>query len=66
MAMILQLRGMMSLSADAHYIDWLAGRRLTDRDRSACYNRIKAIWVKRLTAEGVNSPKFPNVEWATT
>jgi hypothetical protein len=55
---------MMSLSADSHYIDWLAARKLSDRDRGACYNRIKSLWVKRLIAEGVNNPKFPSVEWA--
>jgi len=34
----------MALSADAHYLDWLQGHQLNDRDRGTGYTRIKDIW----------------------
>lgn len=40
---------MMSLSADGDYLSWLPGRNMSDRDRSPCWSRLKAIFVKRLT-----------------
>jgi len=42
---------LMQLSADGDYLAWLPGRILGDRDRSPCYGRIKANFVKRLNAD---------------
>lgn len=39
---------LMSLSADASYVDWLVGRKLGDRDRSPAYSRIKTIFSRRI------------------
>ncbi len=58
---------LMSVSADANYIDWLVGRNLGDRDRSPAYSRIKAAFVARLKAEGVPAAKaiLPQPAWAS-
>lgn len=58
---------LMSLSANADYVDWLQGRLLSDRDRSPCYVRIKNIFVKRLTQEGKTgkAPQLPKPIWAS-
>jgi ParB-like nuclease domain len=40
---------LMSLSADGDYVNWLLGRNMSDRDRSPCWTRLKAIFVRRLT-----------------
>lgn len=56
---------LMALSADHGYLDWLVGRNLSDRDRSPCYNRIKAIFVKRLEEETGKKPIFPAPAWAS-
>jgi hypothetical protein len=55
---------LMSLSADASYIDWLGGRRLSERDRGPCYSRIKHIGWARLKADGLDI-KLPAPTWAT-
>jgi hypothetical protein len=55
---------LMALSADGHYLDWLQGRALTDRDRSACYTRIKRIWAARLKDEVSGMLRFPQPAWA--
>lgn len=39
---------LMAVSADATYVDWLVGRSWTERDRSPCYARLKAIFIRRL------------------
>lgn len=58
---------LMSLSADRDFIDWLRGRVVGERDRSPCYNRMKAIFAKRLAAEGLpGTIKFPMAAWASS
>lgn len=42
-------RMMMALSTDGHYLDWLTGRQLTDRDRSPAYQRCTTIMGQRYT-----------------
>lgn len=56
---------MMALSADPTYCDWLAQRRLSDRDRPTCYRRIKEIAVRRLHEELDRKVMFPQPEWAS-
>lgn len=41
--------GAMALTSDPHYLPWLIGRQLSERDKGPCYNKVKAIMVKRLT-----------------
>lgn len=57
-------RGMMALSASSEYLDYLAGRRLSDRDRAPAYNRIKAILAKRYRDEGRAKLLLPQPSWA--
>lgn len=56
---------LMSLSASGEYVEWLAGRSMSERDRSPCYRRLRAIFVKRLTDEGTSGRtiKFPSPAW---
>ena len=57
---------LMSVAADAGFADWLVGRQLNDRDRSPAYNKIKAIFVKRLEMEiGAKNIKLPQPSWAS-
>jgi len=56
---------LMSVSADADYVAWLQGRNLTDRDRSPCYGRLKAIFSRRLTEETREKPFLPQPAWAS-
>lgn len=57
---------LMSVTAEADYVDWLVGRNLSDRDRSPCYARLKKIFVRRLS-EGVvgKKPMLPQPSWAS-
>ncbi len=55
---------LMALSADATFLDWLLGRKLTDRDRSPAYGRIKNLFAKRLEAETGKRPLLPAPAWA--
>lgn len=55
---------LMSLSADAHYTDWLVGRHLGERDRSPAYDRLKAVFAARLALEMGQKPKLPAPAWA--
>jgi hypothetical protein len=58
-------KGVMSVSADQAYLDWLVGRNMTERDRSPCYVRLKNIFIKRLS-EGSSKPiKLPLPSWAS-
>jgi len=54
----------MSLSADRSYLDWLVGRQLCERDRAPGYNRIKAIFTRRIFDETHKKQTFPQPEWA--
>lgn len=60
-------RCLMSVSAESDYVAWLTGRSLGDRDRTPCYSRLKAIFVRRITAENPNKarPTLPAPAWAT-
>lgn len=59
-------RCLMSVSAESDYLAWLPGRNLTDRDRSPCYARLKAIMVRRLAADNRGKrPTFPSPAWAS-
>jgi hypothetical protein len=55
---------LMSLSAETHYLDWLVGRNLGERDRSPAYDRIKRIFADRLTTEMGKRPLLPAPAWA--
>lgn len=59
---------LMSVSANRDYLDWLPGHIMGDRDRSPCYNRLKAIFVRRLQAEarGGEKPKLPQPAWTSS
>ncbi len=57
-------RCLMSISADADYLDWLSGRVLTDFHRAPCYRRLKNLFVARLKAEGMDNPRLPAPAWA--
>ena len=54
-----------SLSADSGYVDYLLGRQMGERDRSPCYRRMKAVFVKRLEAELGHKVSFPAPDWLT-
>lgn len=59
-------RALMSLGASSSYTDWLLGRQLSDRDRSACYNRVRQIFIRRLLEEKVSPGKkiqLPQPAW---
>ena len=54
-----------SLSANGHYLDWLVGRQLCDRDRAPCYSRIKEIFTARLREEMPGKHiRLPGPTWA--
>lgn len=57
-------KGMMALSADSDYMDWLVGRMLTDRDRSPAYDRLKGVVQRRLAKELGAKPMLPQPAWA--
>ena len=54
---------MMSISASSNYIDWLQGRRLSERDRTPCYTRLKAIFAKRLNKDTGTKILMPMPAW---
>jgi len=56
-------KAILSVSADAGYLEWLVGRQLGDRDRVPCYSRLKAIFVKRLQQEGLGKVMLPQPSW---
>ncbi len=57
-------RCLMSLAASSEYNDWLVGRNVSERDRSPCYERMRKIFMHRLSEDGVKNAKFPSVAWA--
>ncbi len=59
-------RCLMSVSAEGDYLAWLPSRQLSDRDRSPCYTRLKAIFVRRLSEESKGKKIiFPAPAWAS-
>lgn len=58
---------LMSVSADSDYLSWLQGRNLGERDRSPAFNRLRTLFIKRLSADSPNvKPMFPQPAWATS
>lgn len=57
-------RCLMSLSAEPDYTDFLVGRRITDRDRSPAYNRLKTIFARRYWDEHKQKLLLPQPSWA--
>lgn len=55
---------LMSLSADAHYVDWLLGRNSSQRFRSPAYTRIKTAFQRRLKQETGVLHRLPAPTWA--
>jgi hypothetical protein len=55
---------LMSVSANSDYVDWLLGRNIGERDRAPAYNRLKAIFVGRLSAELGKKVSLPQPAWA--
>jgi hypothetical protein len=56
-------RCLMSVSAAGDYLNWLPGRKLSDRDRSPCYTRLRAIFTKRIIDDIGHRPIFPQPQW---
>lgn len=56
-------RCLMGLSAAHKYIDWLAGRTASDRDRNATYNRIRQAFTLRAREDGMGRLTFPGAPW---
>lgn len=57
---------MMSLTADALYVDWLQGRHLAERDRAPAYNRVRMIFTKRASEELPGQKVLmPSESWST-
>lgn len=54
---------LMSLSANSLYLDWLVGRKIGDRDRSAAYHRIKQTFADRLREELHRKVALPSPAW---
>jgi hypothetical protein len=59
---------LMAVSAKGDYMDWLVGRNLSDRDRSPCYSRLKAIFAQRLLESRGKDKKIllPQPEWSAS
>jgi hypothetical protein len=60
-------RCLMSLAANESYNDWLLGRQMGDRDRAACYARIRQIFSRRLLEDKANKGgkvMLPGPAWA--
>jgi hypothetical protein len=58
-------KGLMALSANQNYVDWLVGRNNTERDRSPAYNRIRNIIISRLQVDMGRKIYFPSPAWYT-
>lgn len=57
--------GLMALSANSVYLDYLVGRQLNDDHRSAAYDRIKTLIVRRLQPEIEKKLIMPQPAWAS-
>lgn len=57
---------LMAISASPNYIDWLTGRKLSERDRSPCWTRLKAIFLQRLQQDsGGKVVKLIKPSWSS-
>lgn len=54
---------LMALSAETQYVDYLVGRKLTDRDRAPAYARIKSIFQRRYYTETGKKINLPQPAW---
>jgi hypothetical protein len=57
-------KSLLSLSAADDYIEYLVGRRISDRDRAPSYNRMKAIFARRYWDEHKQKLLLPSPPWA--
>lgn len=57
-------RGLLALSADSGYVDYLVGRNLGDKDRAPAYNRLKTIFAKRYLEDTGQKLLLPLPTWA--
>lgn len=55
---------LMSVSANGSYLDWCRSRKLSERDRAPCYNRLKKIFSQRLAEELKRKILLPSPAWA--
>lgn len=59
---------LLSVSANADYMDWLVGRQIGERDRAPGYMRLRNIFVKRLEQEGKGAKgkvMLPSPNWVS-
>jgi hypothetical protein len=57
----------MALSANGDYLQWLHARQLSDRDRSPCYSRVKAIFGMRHKELNKGVPGlWPSPAWSAS
>jgi hypothetical protein len=57
-------QGLLALSAESQYLDYLIGRNTGERDRAPAYNRIKAIFQRRFYAETSKKIQLPQPAWS--
>lgn len=57
-------KGMMALSSDAGYLDFLVGRNVSSRDRSPAYSRAKTILGRRYLSDNGRKASYPQPAWA--
>lgn len=53
-----------ALSASAEYVEYLVGRRISDRDRAPAYNRMKTIFAGRYMKDRGTKLMLPSPPWA--
>lgn len=56
--------GMMALTTDQDYLNWLVGRHFSERDRAPCYKRMKDIVSSRLRESMGHKVNLPSPPWA--
>jgi hypothetical protein len=54
---------LMSLSASTDYLTWMPGRKMTERDRSPCYTRLRSVFIKRIILDTNIPPLLPQPYW---
>lgn len=54
---------LMSVSAQADYLDWLLGRKLCERDRSPAYSKIKGAFAQRIYTDTGVKAMLPQPSW---
>lgn len=55
---------LMAMSADGNFVEWLRGRKLSERDRSPAFGRMKSIFARRLEEVFGKKPSLPQPAWA--